>query len=389
MGTIQVGIVGTGFSARSHLEALRRLHQVEVIAIASSSQERAEQVAKQFGIPRAYGDFRRLIHDPDVEVIHNCTPNLLHFPINREVLSAGKHLLSEKPLALNSQESSQLAEWAKKSASVSGVCFNYRHYPMIAEARASIAGGECGRVYLVHGGYLQDWLLYDTDYNWRLDPDQSGKSRAIADIGSHWCDTLQHVLGRRIVEVFADLKTVHPVRFKPRGPVTTFSQSAEADREEVPIDTEDCGIVMVHFEGGVQGVFTVSQVSAGRKNRLYFEIAAEKASVAWDQEEPNRLWIGKRDGANRELLRDPSLLSEPAASMAHYPGGHQEGWPDGLKNLFIDFYEAVRRRKAGEGETGEGAASFATFEDGHRIMLLIEAILESHRTKKWVRLPEE
>ncbi len=386
---IKVGIIGTGFSARSHLEALRRLNQVEVVAIASSHQERAEQVAKEFGIPKAYGDARQLIHDPEVEAVHNCTPNHLHFPLNREVLEAGKHLLSEKPLALNSRESRQLMEWAQKSEGVSGVCFNYRHYPMVAEARAAIAGGECGEVYLVQGGYLQDWLLYNTDYNWRLDPEQSGSTRAVADIGSHWCDTVQHVLGRRIVEVFADLKTVHPVRYKPKGPVTTFAKSEDGDREEVPIHTEDCGIVMVHFEGGIQGVFTVSQVSAGRKNRLYFEISAEKASLAWDQEEPNRLWIGKRDEANRELLRDPSILSKPAASMAHYPGGHQEGWPDGLKNLLIDFYKEVRRKKEGRAsEEGGRSPSFATFEDGHRIMVLIDAILESHRTKRWVEVKE-
>ena len=265
MGSIKVGMIGTGSSARSHLEALRRLNRVEVVAIASSSQERAEQVAKEFGIPKAYGDARQLIHDPEVEAVHNCTPNHLHFPINREVLSTGKHLLSEKPLALNSQESRQLTEWAQKSEGVSGVCFNYRHYPMVAEARAAITGGECGRVYLVQGGYLQDWLLYNTDYNWRLEPEQSGSTRAVADIGSHWCDTVQHVLGRRIVEVFADLKTVHPVRYKPKGPVTTFAKSGDGDREEIPIHTEDCGIVLVHFEGGIQGVFTVSQVSAGKK----------------------------------------------------------------------------------------------------------------------------
>jgi len=394
MERIKVGIIGTGFSARSHLEALRRLPHVEVIAIASGSMERAEQVARQFGIRKAYADANQLIHDPEVEVVHNCTPNHLHFPINREVLSAGKHLLSEKPLAMNSEESRRLMELAQKSEAVSGVCFNYRHYPMVAEARAAIASGKYGRVFLVYGGYLQDWLLYDTDYNWRLDPERNGNSRAIADIGSHWCDTVQHVLGRRIVEVFADLKTVHPVRLKPKDQVATFGTSEEGAREETPIRTEDYGSVLVHFEGGIHGVFTVSQVSAGRKNKLYFEIAAEKASLAWDQEEPNRLWIGRRDEPNRELVRDPSLLSPQAASMAHYPGGHQEGWPDGLKNLFIDFYEEVRRKRngnaaAGAGDGKERTASFATFEDGHRIMELIDAILESHRTKKWVQLPSD
>jgi predicted dehydrogenase len=384
MNKIKVGIVGTGFSATSQFEALRRLPDVEVVAIASGSLEKAQKKAAELGISKAYGDALELIRDPEIEAVHNCTPNHLHFSINREVLLAGKHLLSEKPLAMNSDESRELAELAKKSPGISGVCFNYRHYPLVAEARAKLANGDFGNAKLVYGSYIQDWLLYETDYNWRLEPERNGASRAIADIGSHWCDTVQHILGRKIVEVCADLKTVHPVRKKPKQQVNTFSGSQEIEREDVDIATEDYGSVRVHFEGGIHGVFTVSQVSAGRKNRLQFEIAAETATLAWDQEEPNRLWIGKRDEANRELLRDPSLLSESAAPLAHYPGGHQEGWPDGLKNLFIDFYTAVKRKK--EGGLEGHAASFASLEDGHHIMQLIDAILESHRTKRWVTL---
>jgi predicted dehydrogenase len=383
MRKINVGIIGAGFSAVSHIEALRRLPQVQIVAIASSSQEKAVEKAKQFGIPKAYGDYDALIQDPEVEVVHNCTRNYLHFPINKAVLEAGKHLLSEKPLAINSEQSDELNELAKKSPVISAVCFNYRHYPLVAEAKEILAR-ECSRVHLVYGGYVQDWLLYDTDYNWRLDPLQNGASRAIADIGSHWCDTVQYVLGKKITEVFADLKTVHPIRRKSKHQASTFASSNEKERENIYIDTEDCGSVLIHFEDGTHGVFTVSQVSAGRKNRLYFEIAADTATIAWDQEDPNRLWVGKRDEPNREIVRDPSILSPQAAALSHYPGGHQEGWPDGLKNLFLEFYAAVSERKAGKTETGH--FSFATIEDGHQLMKLVEAILESHRLRKWVSI---
>ncbi len=375
---IKVGIIGTGFSAHSQLEALRRLPHVEVVAIAGSSKEKAEQKAAQFGIPKAYGDALQLIHDPEVEVVHNCTPNHLHYQLNRQTLLAGKHLLSEKPLAMNSEESYQLSELAKKSPGVSGVCFNYRHYPLIAQARNDLASGKYGKVKLVYGGYLQDWLLYEIDYNWRLEADKNGASRAIADIGSHWLDTVQYVLGRKVVEVFADLKTVHPTRKKAKN------VNGQVEWEEVEISTEDYGSVLVHFEDGIHGAFTISQVSAGRKNMLHFEIAAEKAALAWNQEKPNRLWIGKRDQANEVLLRDPSLLSPEAAAIAHYPGGHQEGWPDGLKNLFIDFYAVVHAKKT-NGKL-ERPSSFATISDGHQIMLLIDGILESHQSKKWVQV---
>ncbi|WP_446663216.1 Gfo/Idh/MocA family protein [Geobacillus sp. CCR] len=384
MKPINVGIIGTGFSASSHIEALRRLPFVNIVAIASSSQEKAEEAARRFGIPKAYGDYRALVDDPDVEAVHNCTRNVLHFPINKAVLEAGKHLLSEKPLAMDSEQSAELKRLAEQSESLSAVCFNYRHYPIVVEAKERLAR-EAKRVHFVYGGYVQDWLLYDTDYNWRLDPAQNGPSRAIADIGSHWCDTVQYVLGKKIVEVFADLRTVHSVRYKPKQEGSTFTSGRSQDAEPVQIDTEDGGSVLVHFDDGTHGAFTISQVSAGRKNRLYFEIAADEMTLAWDQEHPNRLWVGRRSGPNEEIVRDPALLSPPAAAYAHYPGGHEEGWPDGLKNLFRDFYGAIIRKQCGE---ALGELPFATIADGHHTMRIVDAILESHRTKQWVRVAE-
>jgi predicted dehydrogenase len=387
MDKIKVGIIGTGFSATSHLEALRRLNDVEVIAIAGSSQSKADQIAGKYGIPMAYSDAQDLINDADVDVVHNCTPNDLHFSINRAVLLAGKHLLSEKPLAMTSEQSQELVELAKGHHGVSGLCFNYRFYPMIAEAKESIIKNKYGKVNIIYGGYVQDWCLNIDDYSWRMDPEKNGPSRAIADIGSHWCDTIQHILGKRITEVLADLKTVHPVRKKPKNQVSTFSISTDDEKKDVQITTEDYGSVLVHFDDGIQGVFTVSQVSAGRKNKLYFDIAAEKATISWDQEEPNQLWIGKRNEPNQVLMKDPSLLSSQASTLAHYPGGHQEGWPDGMKNLFVDFYDAVNKKKMNQGD--DSTSSFASIEDGHYIMQLIESILESHQKKKWIKLGDK
>ncbi|WP_276353781.1 Gfo/Idh/MocA family protein [Cohnella caldifontis] len=384
MNPVKTGIIGTGFSGSFHVEALRRVPGVQIVAVSGSSLEKAKAFADQYGIPKAYGSPEELIADPEVQAVHNCTPNDMHFRVNKQVLQAGKHLLSEKPLTKNSRESLELLELSRRSEAVNGVCFNYRHFPIVQQTREYISRGDFGKANLVYGGYTQDWLLYDTDYSWRLDTGKNGLSRAIADIGSHWCDTVQHILGQRIVELCADLKTVHPVRQKPKGSVATFSGAVEAETEPVDVKTEDYGSVLVHFENGTQGVFTVSQVSAGRKNRLYFEIAAETAALAWDQEEPNNLWIGRRDEANRQLVRDPGLLSRQAAELAHYPGGHQEGWPDGMKNLLLDFYKAVRAKEAGE----PVSPSFASIGDGHYTMKIIDAILKSHAERRWVKVDE-
>lgn len=374
---IKVAIVGTGFSATSHLEALRRVPNVEVFAVVSRSLEMANHFAKKYGIPHSYDDVDAVLKNEEIAVVHNCTPNYLHYAINKKALEAGKHVLSEKPLAISSEETEELLEIAKKQQRIHGVCFNYRFYPLVQEMKTRVQNKD--RVYLIHGGYIQDWLLYPTDYSWRLEKAVNGESRAIADIGSHFCDTIQYILGKKITRVFADLHTIHSTRKKPTDEVQTFATAESQNYEEVAIDTEDVGHVLLHFEGGTSGAFTVSQVSAGRKNHFHFEISTENATFSWNQEKPNELWIGKRDEPNGILLRDPSLLSEKSRSFVHYPGGHEEGWPDALKNLFIDFYGHIQNP---EKDTFE----YATFEDGHRIMKIIEAVLKSHETKQWVSI---
>lgn len=387
MKKIKVGVIGTGFIGPTHIEAVRRLGFVEIIGLATSSYEKAKEKAAELGIPKAYSDYREMLQDPEIEVVHNCTPNHLHFSINKEIILAGKHVLSEKPLAMSSQESGELLELAKKHGVVHGVNFNYRQMASVQNLEKMVTGGEFGPIHLIQGSYLQDWLLYETDYNWRLVPEIGGKTRAIADIGSHWCDTVQYVTGKRIVEVFADMATVHPVRKKPQANVSTFGAKGEEEIRyvDVEIKTEDHASVLVRFDDGAKGVFTVSQVSAGRKNRLSFEIDGRKCSAFWNQEEPEKVWIGHRDKPNEQLLADASLFRPEARSAIHHPGGHNEGWPDGLKNMMVHFYTFIRDGK----DLNLDKPNFATFEDGHLSMCITDAILESHEQQKWVKVKVE
>lgn len=377
---IGVGIVGGGFAARSHVDALRRVPGVRIAGITASSPERSRAVAGELGLP-AVDDYHAMLLDDSIAAIHDCTPNDLHLEVNRAAIEAGKHVLSEKPLAMDSRETAWLVELARTAAVVTGVCFNYRHFPLVQELRSRIAADGHSRRRLITGSYLQDWLLLPTDWNWRLDPARGGASRAVADIGSHWIDLAQHVTGDRIAEVCADLGRMHDVRRRPVGEVQTFT-AGDGDRAEVDVGTEDWASILFRTEGGAHGSFTVSQVSAGRRNHLTLEIDAESASFAWNQEEPNILWIGRRGAPNGELVRDPALLSAPAAALAHYPGGHQEGWPDALFNLITDFYGAVRARLSGE----PSEHTFASFADAHRTTQTVEAILASSAHRAWVRV---
>ncbi|HWR43784.1 Gfo/Idh/MocA family oxidoreductase [Sporomusa sp.] len=383
-GKIKAAIIGSGFIGPVHVEAVRRLGYVDVAAIAEYSQEVAEQKAAELCIDQAYGDYRQVLADPEIAVIHNCTPNFLHHQINKEAIAAGKHVLSEKPLAMDTSESGEILKLANEQGIVHGVNFNYRQYPAVQQLRAMLAQNQLGSVYTVHGSYLQDWLLKDTDYNWRLEPKISGKSRALADIGSHWCDTVQHVIGQSITEVYADIATILPVRKRAKAGVSTFSSQelAEGQYDEVPIVTEDYATVLVRFSGGARGVFTVSQVSAGRKNRFSFEIDGSKSAAFWNQEEPEKLWFGHRDRPNEMLLADPSLYLTEAKSYIRHPGGHNEGWPDGVRNMMHNFYSFIRDGK----NPAADKADFATFADGHRIMCIIEAILTSHTSSHWVKV---
>lgn len=373
-----MALVGTGFAASSHADALTRLPNVEVAGIAGSGPEKARAAAERFGIERPYASLDELLDDDSVVAVHNCTPNYLHSGITTRCLEAGKHVLSEKPLAMHSGETAALVDRAARTDVVTGVAFNYRHYPLVQQMRVMLGSGDLGPVHLVRGGYIQDWLLHREDWNWRLESAKAGTTRAMGDIGSHWLDLVQHVTGAEVAEVLGELGRLHEERFRP-GEVETFAR-ASGNGEPVAMDTEDFGSVLLRFRSGARGAFTVSQVSAGWKNRLRVDIDAAEASLGWDQEDPNTLRIGRRDDPNLELLRDPSLLAPEAAALAHYPGGHQEAWPDGLRNLFIDFYAAVAAHGSGKGHRG----SFATFEDAHRVTQIVEAVAESDRRGAWV-----
>lgn len=382
---VRVGVAGTGFAATSHLDALRRVPGVEVVAVAGSDLPRAQELAARFGIPRAYGDHLALLDDDAVEAVHNCTINSRHTELSLAALEAGRHVLSEKPLATGCGESARLLEAAERAAArgiVAAVCFNYRHYPLVAELRRRVASGEYGRPHLVHGSYLQDWLLSRTDWNWRLDAEQGGISRAVADIGTHWADLAQHVLGDPIVEVLADLVTLHPTRLRPAEHVGTFRANGPGEQVPVAVESEDFGSVLFRLRSGARGVFTVSQASAGHKNGLVLRVDAATASFEWEQERPDRVWIGRRNEPNLELVRDPALLGGAAAAAVRLPAGHPEGWSDALANAVEDFLETVRAAREGR----DHDRTIATFRDGHDRVALVEAIVESHRAQRWTRV---
>lgn len=379
MSKIKAGIIGTGFIGPAHIEALRRLGFVEVAAVSERDQALADRKAAELSIPKAYGDYKQLLADPEIQVVHNCTPNHLHFGVNCDIIAAGKHVISEKPLAMNSTESRELVSRVDKAGVVNAINFNYRYMPLVQQARAMCQNhDDVGRVLAVQGSYLQDWLFKETDWNWRLVPELSGDSRAIADVGSHWCDLIQYVTGLKITRVMADLVTLHPTRKRPKVEVETYAGKVlkPEEMEDVVIGTEDYASVLLEFDSGAHGVLTVNQCAAGRKNRLFYEINGSKCGLSWDQEKPNELWIGHRDRPNEVMMKDPSLLYPEAREYAHYPGGHNEAYPDGPKNLFRNVYGFIAgNRKGGD---------FATFLDGHNEIAICDAVLKSGKTKQWV-----
>lgn len=376
----KVGVIGVGFIGPAHMEGIRRLG-FDVIAVAEATQELAAEAADRLLVPKAYGDWKDLITDPEIDVVHIASPNFLHYKHAKAALEAGKHVVCEKPLAMTAEESGELVRLAKEKNLVNAVNFNIRFYPLVHEAKARIENGEIGeKLYIIQGSYLQDWLLLDTDWNWRLEPEFGGELRAIADIGSHWMDLVMFVSGSRISSVFADFETFIPVRRKPKKKIDTFVGKLEVDveYEEKPIHTEDYAAVLIKFENGARGVMTVSQVSSGRKNRLFFEINGSKSSLMWDSEIPNQLMIGHRPEPNQLLIKDPSLMTGSAQWTASYPGGHTEGFPDTFKQLQTAVYRYI---SAGD---FKAKPNFPTFADGHYTILIDEAILTSARENRWV-----
>jgi predicted dehydrogenase len=373
----RAAVVGTGFIGVVHVEALRRLG-IEVVGVVGSSPERARAKA---GLPPAFESFEAMLADDRVDVVHLTTPNHVHYPQVKAVLAAGKHCVCEKPLALTSEQSAELVELAEASGLVHATNFNIRFYPIVQHARALVRDGMLGEVWNVHGGYLQDWLQRPTDWNWRLEPDKGGELRAVADIGSHWLDLTQFVTGDRVVEVLADFATTIPVRRKPLGEVETFSTDDGGEREDVPMTTEDLAHILLRFQGGARGSVVISQVSAGRRNSLRFEVDGSRGALAWDAERHEELWLGHRGRPNEVLLRDPTLLAPDAAMRTALPAGHAEGFGDTFKELYRAVYAAV------EAGRPPPDPDYPTFADGHRANVLGDLIARSSRERAWVDVP--
>jgi len=382
MKKIKVGIAGVGFIGPAHLEALRRIPNIEVVSIQNRGLEKVKEKALALGIERYYDNYDEFITKDELDCVHICTPNALHYEMVKKAFAQGIHVVCEKPLATTVTEAKDLLKIANEKELVHAVHFNIRYYPMVRQMKMMREKGELGTIYSIIGSYLQDWLFYETDYNWRLESAQSGASRAVADIGSHLIDLLEYISGLRIVAVLADFNTIHPTRKKPLKPIETYSGKIlqPADYQDVPIDTEDYASILLRFDNGNKGVVTVSQVSAGRKNRLSLEISGSSKTFQWDSENPNSLWIGEREEPNRQLLRDPSLFHKEAATLVSFPGGHNEGFPDTSKQLFKEVYQAIRVGKQPD------HPSYPTFEDGLRELIICDRIIESQREEKWINV---
>ncbi len=378
--TITVAVAGAGFIGPVHVEGLRRLG-VSVKGLLGKDLAESQSACATLGLGHPYATFEELLADADIDAVHLAVPNVLHYPMVKQALAAGKHVMCEKPLAMTSEQSAELVVLAKASKLVAGVNYNLRFYPINLEVRDRLAAAADTRVFTVTGAYQQDWLLYDTDYNWRVLADQGGALRAVSDIGTHWLDAVHFITGLEVESLLADLTVVHPQRKRPIGEVRSFSDdNASQATETIDVTTDDCASILLKFKGGARGQLFVTQVSAGHKNRLTYDIATPDAAYEFNSERPNELTIGRRGKPNEHLLKDPGLMTGTPARFINYPGGHNEGFPDTFKQCFRSFYDAVL------GQTGPEGRLFASFEDGHRELVLCDAILKSNEQQAWVKL---
>jgi predicted dehydrogenase len=377
---IGAAVIGTGFIGTVHAQALRRLG-VQLRGVLGSSPARGAERAAAIGVPHAYADLDDLLADDSVDVVHVTSPNHAHYPQVKAILAAGKHVICEKPLAMTSAQSAEMVGIARASGKVAAVCYNIRFYPLNQQARGMVEAGEIGDIRFVSGHYHQDWLAKPTDWNWRLQSEMGGALRSVGDIGTHWIDLTSFITGLKAEAVMAELATFLPERAKPVGPVETFSSAAGAT-ETVPIDTDDAAMILLRYPNGARGVMSTSQVNMGRKNSLQWDIAGAGASLAWDSETPDHLFVGHRDRANETLMRDFTLMNARGVAAASLPPGHVEGFADSFFNFFRAIYADVAAGGRQDGST------WASFEDGHYEMQLCDAVLRSAQEGRWVRLDE-
>jgi len=377
---IKAAVIGAGFMGITHVEALHRLG-LPVTGVLGVDQAETNNFANRVNA-RPYPNLETLLSDPEVAVVHICTPNNLHYPMAKQAIASGKHVLCEKPLAISSQEARELVKLVKERDVVGAVNYSIRFYPLVQEAYNRIQRGMIGEPRILHAEYCQDWLFHPTDWNWRLVSAEGGKLRVVGDIGTHVLDMLMWLTGLEVVEVMADMATFIPVRKKPRQAVETFGGklSTSSDSEDVAIDTEDFASLLLRFNNAARGVVTLSQVSAGRKNNFWWEINGSQGSLYWQQENPNELWLGYRDKPNEIMLKDPALMLPESRRYSAYPGGHAEGYPDTFVRHFSDVYHYIEEGNFSKKPT------FPTFEDGRRELVISETVLKSIQEKRWVKI---
>ncbi|HEX7556451.1 MAG TPA: Gfo/Idh/MocA family oxidoreductase [Leptolinea sp.] len=375
MKKIRAGVIGVGFIGVAHIEALRRLGNIDVVAIADPVDGAAK--ADRLGIPKGYADYKEMLEKESLDFVHICTPNYTHCEIALYAMDRNVNVVCEKPMCVSVHEADLMIAKAKEKGLVNGVNYHNRWYPMTAQLKEMVKAGDLGTIHAIYGEFSQDWLLYDTDYNWRIESAESGRTRAVSDIGTHWMDLVENVTGLAITEVFADFKILHKTRKKPVSKVETFvTSNSKVEYKEVPVDTEDHANVLMHFSNGAIGSAVFSQIIPGRKAKLAINIAGIKESVSWCCDTCNELWLGRRGENSQIFEKDPSLLSENVRVNSGYPGGHGEGFPDAIKNNFRAMY-------ADMGKPGK-KPDYATFETGRHELVLCDKILESAKKGIWV-----
>jgi predicted dehydrogenase len=381
---INVAVIGTGYIGPVHIEALRRISGVVVKGVTDANRELARKTAEKYSIEKVYRDYTEVLDDPSIDVVHTCSPNSLHFPMNKAAIERGKHILSEKPLAMTLEEARELTERAEKKGIVTGIDFCYRYYPVVLEMALRVRRGDAGVVRMATGTWFQDWLSWDTDYTWRLQKSESGDSNIAADLGSHWFDLVQFSTGLRVTEVMADFATLIPVRRKPKRQVLAFEKVTDVPYDEIKIDLEEYSAILFRLSNGAPGSFTTSQAAIGRKSDTEFQIYGSTCSYAWNHKRSNEMWIGHRDKANETLI-ESNVLQDPATAVySSLPTGHPMGYHDAVLNLMRDFYDVV---KAG-GKEPQRALPRPTFRTGYDEMRILKAIVESNRKRGWVKVEQ-
>jgi predicted dehydrogenase len=347
----------------------------QILGVMASTPERSREVAEAWGVEQAYGSIDDVV-ESKADVVHICTPNASHVPYALALMKAGKHVLCEKPLGVSLEDARQAAQVATDTGVVNTMPFAYRFHPMAREMQARVQAEEFGAINLMHGSYLQDWLLNPKSTSWRVDPKAGGPSRAFGDIGSHWCDLLEFVTGDRIARLVAT--TSITIKQRPATTAATFS-AAQSDAPLVDVETEDSALILFRTENDVAGSAVISQLSAGRKNRLWIEVDGMHQSAVFDQEQAERLWLGSEAGA-QVLFRDPNQGSAEERRLSTLPAGHTQGYAQCFENYVADSYAAVDAA-AGHGQVPEGLPTFA---DGARAAEICDAMLRSAANGDWV-----